>query len=169
MLYFGTNFTAFIFLYPSLHPSPMYNSSCVCVCNIVSPGELYFLATGSPGATARAGVIYKIMDPSKYDTQPNTSATQSTTNTTQAITMACFQCTLHGTTVNTIPLRISGRCAPVRVSGCSSLSQMFPSIICLCCWLAIAFFTWHSDIRGSLYKWHGGILVEHLKPAWLCP
>ncbi|KAG7250361.1 hypothetical protein CRUP_035483, partial [Coryphaenoides rupestris] len=28
-------------------------------------GELYFLATGAPSATARAGVIYKIMDPSK--------------------------------------------------------------------------------------------------------
>ncbi|KAM7399399.1 hypothetical protein PAMP_018672 [Pampus punctatissimus] len=28
-------------------------------------GELYFLATGAPSATARAGVIYKIMDPSR--------------------------------------------------------------------------------------------------------
>ncbi|KAM8902506.1 HHIP-like protein 1 [Spinachia spinachia] len=28
-------------------------------------GELYFLATGSPSATARAGVIYKIVDPSR--------------------------------------------------------------------------------------------------------
>uniref|UniRef100_A0A3P8WT43 HHIP-like protein 1 n=1 Tax=Cynoglossus semilaevis TaxID=244447 RepID=A0A3P8WT43_CYNSE len=28
-------------------------------------GELYFLATGSPSATARAGVIYKIIDPSR--------------------------------------------------------------------------------------------------------
>uniref|UniRef100_A0A3B4X2Y0 HHIP-like protein 1 n=1 Tax=Seriola lalandi dorsalis TaxID=1841481 RepID=A0A3B4X2Y0_SERLL len=28
-------------------------------------GELYFLATGAPSATARAGVIYKIVDPSR--------------------------------------------------------------------------------------------------------
>ncbi|KAJ7990342.1 hypothetical protein DPEC_G00299310 [Dallia pectoralis] len=28
-------------------------------------GELYFLATGAPSATARAGVIYKIIDPSR--------------------------------------------------------------------------------------------------------
>uniref|UniRef100_A0A3B4AD39 SRCR domain-containing protein n=1 Tax=Periophthalmus magnuspinnatus TaxID=409849 RepID=A0A3B4AD39_9GOBI len=28
-------------------------------------GELYFLATGSPSATARAGVIYKVVDPSR--------------------------------------------------------------------------------------------------------
>ncbi|XP_051933701.1 HHIP-like protein 1 [Hippocampus zosterae] len=28
-------------------------------------GELYFLATGAPSATARAGIIYKIVDPSK--------------------------------------------------------------------------------------------------------
>lgn len=30
------------------------------------PGELYFLATGAPSATARAGFIYKIVDPSRY-------------------------------------------------------------------------------------------------------
>lgn len=29
-------------------------------------GELYFLATGAPSATARAGFIYKIVDPSRY-------------------------------------------------------------------------------------------------------
>lgn len=30
------------------------------------PGELYFLATGAPSATTRAGFIYKIVDPSRY-------------------------------------------------------------------------------------------------------
>ncbi len=35
--------------------------SVVCV-----SGELYFLATGAASATARAGVVYKIVDPSRY-------------------------------------------------------------------------------------------------------
>lgn len=40
-----------------------------CVCFLVLfflPGELYFLSTGVPSATAPNGVVYKVVDTSRY-------------------------------------------------------------------------------------------------------
>lgn len=42
-----------------------YCPTLPCSCLSVA-GELYFLATGAPSAAVRAGVIYKIIDPSRY-------------------------------------------------------------------------------------------------------
>lgn len=37
------------------------------VCLVFLPGELYFLSTGVPSATAPNGVVYKVVDTSRYE------------------------------------------------------------------------------------------------------
>lgn len=34
------------------------------------PGELYFMSTGVPSATAPHGVVYKVVDTSRYEMKP---------------------------------------------------------------------------------------------------
>lgn len=42
--------------------------SWVCLfCFVFLPGELYFLSTGVPSATAPNGVVYKVVDTSRYE------------------------------------------------------------------------------------------------------
>lgn len=39
----------------------------VLFCFVFLPGELYFLSTGVPSATAPNGVVYKVVDTSRYE------------------------------------------------------------------------------------------------------
>lgn len=61
-----------LFLPPILFFCQLFSRSVllISICLTLTPksvlGELYFLATGAPSATARAGYIYKIVDPSRY-------------------------------------------------------------------------------------------------------
>ena len=48
----------------SLHSFLFHNLTLLCSSPL--QGELYFMATGAPSSTARAGVIYKIVDPSRW-------------------------------------------------------------------------------------------------------
>lgn len=50
-----------VFISRLLFASSLHPFNCQSI-----PGELYFLATGAPSATTRAGFIYKIVDPSRY-------------------------------------------------------------------------------------------------------
>lgn len=59
-------FQRFSFFSNFFSMSVLLTSICLTLVSQYDLGELYFLATGAPSATAKAGFIYKIVDPSRY-------------------------------------------------------------------------------------------------------